>query len=90
MIPFKINQTVKTNDGHVGRILFYTDYKIAKGDHESEPTSAVVIFVTKWSCKYPFSALTPISQNEYDEAVKADKKVVEAIFQNVAVTECPI
>ena len=84
MIPFKINQTVKTNDGHVGRILFYTDY------HESEPTSVVVIFVTKWACKYPFSALTPISLNEYDEAVKADKKVVEAIFQNVAVTECPI
>lgn len=73
MIPFKISQPVKVPDGRVGRILFYTDYKIADGDHEVEPTNAVVLFVNKWSCKYLFSALTPISRDEYDEAVKCEK-----------------
>jgi hypothetical protein len=85
MIPFKIQQPVKTSDGRIGRILFYTDYTRANGDHE--PASAVVLFVNKWSAKYPFSALTPISQDEYDEAVKADRKAVQASLSNLAVTE---
>lgn len=87
MIPFKINQTVKTSDGRIGRILFYTDYKVVKGDHELEPTTAVVLFVNKWSAKFPFSDLTAISRDEYDEAVKAEKQAVEAIIQHLAVTE---
>jgi hypothetical protein len=84
MIPFKIEQPVKTSDGRIGRILFYTDYTRANGDHE--PTSAVVLFVNKWSAKYQFSALTAISLDEYDEAVKVDKKAVQAILYNLAVT----
>jgi hypothetical protein len=87
MIPFKINQTVKTHDGRIGRILFYTDYKVSNEDYEPSPTSAVVLFVNKWSEKYPFSKLMPISRDEYDEAVKADKKAVEDIFQHLVVTE---
>jgi hypothetical protein len=70
MIPFKINQPVRTNDGRVGRILFYTDYKVAQGEFEPEPKSAVVLFVNKWSNKYTFSALTAISRDEYDKAVQ--------------------
>jgi len=85
MIPLKIEQPVKTSDGRIGRILFYTDYKRANGDHE--PASAVVLFVNKWSAKYTISDLTPISPDEYDEAVKADKKAVQAILSNFAVIE---
>jgi hypothetical protein len=93
MIPFKINQPVKTNDGRIGRILFYTDYKIAKGDHEPDPTSAVVLFVNKWSSKYPFvdedkkPTLEVISRDEYDEAVKAEKKAVQEIMANLVAVE---
>jgi hypothetical protein len=85
MIPFRIDQPVKTSDGRIGRVLFYTDYKRANGDHE--PASAVVLFVNKWSAKFQFSDLTPIGQDEYDEAVKADKKAVQAILSNLTVTE---
>jgi len=87
MIPFKINQTVKTSDGRSGRVLFYTDYKVAKGDHETEPTSAIVLFVNKWSAKFLFSELTPISRDEYDETVKVEKQAVTAILHDLAVTE---
>ena len=81
MIPFKIQQPVRASDGRIGRILFYTDC------HESNPASAVVLFANKWSNKYPISDLTPISPDEYDEAVKADKKAVQAILSNFAVIE---
>jgi len=85
MIPFKLQQPVKTSDGRIGRILFYTDYTRANGDHK--PASAVVLFVNKWSLKYPISDLTPIRLDEYDEAVKADKNAVQAILSNLPVTE---
>lgn len=89
MIPFKINQPVKTPVGRIGRILFYTDYKISQGDHEVEPTSAIILFINRCASKYPFCALTSISRDEYNEAVKADK-AVQAILQNLAVSECAI
>jgi len=80
MTTFKINQPVKANDGNIGRVLFYTDYK-AHGD-KSEPSSAVILFVNNWSNKYPFTALKAISHDEYDQAVKADKKAVRDILTN--------
>ena len=76
MIPFKISQTVKTNDGRVGRVLFYT-----------ELGNIVVLFPNKWAETFPLSKLTAIIRDEYDEAVKAKKEAAEAILQHLVVTE---
>jgi len=81
MIPFKLQQPVKAYDGRIGRILFYMDF------HESNPASAIVLFANKWSNKYPISDLTPISLDEYDEAVKSERKSVQTILSDLAVTE---
>ncbi len=78
----KINQAVRTNDGRIGRILFYTDYQTNPDLPATEPKSAVVLFVNNWSNKYPWSALTAISQDEYDQALQTEKKAVRGILEN--------